>query len=279
MVNRSFQIRPLLPLLGGDGQYYVLALSQDHVRLFEGTREGVCEVDVDAVPQGLAEALKYDTGRGVRRFPYRQRRHEVVRRACGYVLWPWLRRRCKQAEHPPLLPSGGGRRGGVSGRQPDASASGRCRVSFAPLPRGRPLSVPAGRGPHRKSRPLERAGASRPGLAAGLPLFRAASRPTWRSTGNWPGKRARVPRTPSSTSCPPLTMAASTPCSWRLTSSAGAASMPRRESVTVRPAARSGDEDLLNLAAAHTLFNNGTVYTVTVGDMPNGEKHAALLRY
>jgi hypothetical protein len=60
VVAERFHIKPLMPLLSGDGQFYVLALSQQQVRLLQGTRYSVDEVSLDDVPQGLPEALKFN---------------------------------------------------------------------------------------------------------------------------------------------------------------------------------------------------------------------------
>lgn len=60
VVTDRFHIKPLLPLFSGDGQFYLLALSQNEVRLIRGTRDSVSEVDLEGVPQGLAEALRFD---------------------------------------------------------------------------------------------------------------------------------------------------------------------------------------------------------------------------
>jgi len=60
VVSDRFHLKPLLSLLTGDGRFYVLALSQDEVRLLQGTRYSVSEVSLKNVPQGLAEALKWD---------------------------------------------------------------------------------------------------------------------------------------------------------------------------------------------------------------------------
>jgi hypothetical protein len=57
-VGDRFHVTPLLPLLHGDGRYYVLALSQNRVRLLQGTAFGAHEVDVAGLPTGLAEALR-----------------------------------------------------------------------------------------------------------------------------------------------------------------------------------------------------------------------------
>jgi hypothetical protein len=56
-----FHLKPLLPLLTGDGLFYILALSQKQVRLFEASHHSVGEVDLGAeVPKSLADALGYD---------------------------------------------------------------------------------------------------------------------------------------------------------------------------------------------------------------------------
>ncbi|MBK5099412.1 MAG: hypothetical protein JJE15_00190 [Desulfobacteraceae bacterium] len=60
VVADRFHIKPLLPLLSGDKQFYVLALSQNQVRLFQGSRYSVAEIDLEGVPDSLAEALGYD---------------------------------------------------------------------------------------------------------------------------------------------------------------------------------------------------------------------------
>ncbi len=60
IVTDRFHIKPLLPLLSGDGRFYVLALSQNEVRLLQGTRYSVSEVDLEDVPESLAEALRYN---------------------------------------------------------------------------------------------------------------------------------------------------------------------------------------------------------------------------
>lgn len=66
VVTQRFHIKPLLPLLSGDGQFYVLALSQKQVRLLECTHYSVTEVDLPNVPQSRDEALQEE---GVERQP------------------------------------------------------------------------------------------------------------------------------------------------------------------------------------------------------------------
>jgi hypothetical protein len=60
VVADRFHLKPLLAFLGGN-EFFVLALSQNSVRLFEGFRFGMSEIDgLEGIPKSLAEALKYD---------------------------------------------------------------------------------------------------------------------------------------------------------------------------------------------------------------------------
>jgi Bacterial archaeo-eukaryotic release factor family 7 len=60
VVGDRFHAKPLLPLLCGDGRFYLLALSQRRVRLFAGDREGLQELALREVPADLAEAMRFD---------------------------------------------------------------------------------------------------------------------------------------------------------------------------------------------------------------------------
>ncbi len=60
VIGNRFHLKPLLPLLRPDGVFYILALSQNQVRLLQGTRHTVAEVDLANVPRNLADALRYD---------------------------------------------------------------------------------------------------------------------------------------------------------------------------------------------------------------------------
>ena len=59
-VSEKFHIKPLLPVLSGEGRFYILALSQKEVRLLEGTRQNVREIELESLPKNLAEALQHD---------------------------------------------------------------------------------------------------------------------------------------------------------------------------------------------------------------------------
>lgn len=59
-IGTRFAIRPLLPLLSGNGVFYVLALSEKQVRFLRGTRYSVEEIPLRVAPHSLAETLKFD---------------------------------------------------------------------------------------------------------------------------------------------------------------------------------------------------------------------------
>ena len=61
VVSDRFHIKPLLPVFSGNGRFYILALSQNQVRLLQCTRFDAEEIDLAGIaPKSLTEALKYD---------------------------------------------------------------------------------------------------------------------------------------------------------------------------------------------------------------------------
>lgn len=60
IIADNFHIKPLLPLLVENGQFYMLALSLNKVRLFLSTRETVTQVELPDMPTSLQEALVMD---------------------------------------------------------------------------------------------------------------------------------------------------------------------------------------------------------------------------
>ncbi len=58
-VGPRFHIRPLLPLLVEAGNYFVLALSQNNVRLLSGSRDALETIDVPGLPENMEQALNY----------------------------------------------------------------------------------------------------------------------------------------------------------------------------------------------------------------------------
>lgn len=57
-VGERFLLKPLLPLLTEDGIFYVLAISENEARLFEGTRYHVAQIQLKDLPANMAAALE-----------------------------------------------------------------------------------------------------------------------------------------------------------------------------------------------------------------------------
>jgi len=62
VVASRFHIKPLLTMLAADGRFYLLALSQNDVRLFQGTHYAVTEIEPDdlGIPKSLTDITQLD---------------------------------------------------------------------------------------------------------------------------------------------------------------------------------------------------------------------------
>ncbi|WP_235595986.1 baeRF7 domain-containing protein [Mastigocoleus testarum] len=60
-VSDRFYFKPLLPLMAADNEFYLLALAQNQIRLFQASHYNIQELALpEDVPSSLAEALSYD---------------------------------------------------------------------------------------------------------------------------------------------------------------------------------------------------------------------------
>ncbi len=57
VVGERFHLKPLFPLIASNNRFYVLALSQNQVRLFQGTHYGISEVEGKEIPENIVDAL------------------------------------------------------------------------------------------------------------------------------------------------------------------------------------------------------------------------------
>lgn len=60
VVSDRLHLKPLMPLLTNNELFYILALSQNQVRLCQGTHYTVAPVEIADLPDSLASALRYD---------------------------------------------------------------------------------------------------------------------------------------------------------------------------------------------------------------------------
>jgi hypothetical protein len=59
-VDTYFYLKPLMPLLSGNGDFYILAISQGKIWMLHGTRDNVDDIDLTGVPANIQEALMWD---------------------------------------------------------------------------------------------------------------------------------------------------------------------------------------------------------------------------
>ncbi len=57
VISERFHIKPLLPLLAGSGVFYVLAVSQNRVRLLECTAYSEADITPETMPTNIAEVI------------------------------------------------------------------------------------------------------------------------------------------------------------------------------------------------------------------------------
>ncbi len=58
VVGRGFFVRPLLPVMIARGRFFLLAVSQKHAALYEGSRDGIHKLTVEMAPASLHEDLE-----------------------------------------------------------------------------------------------------------------------------------------------------------------------------------------------------------------------------
>ncbi|WP_103021144.1 hypothetical protein [Salinibacter altiplanensis] len=61
IVEDRFHLKPLFPMIASNNQYYLLALSQNDVRLYQGTHQAISEVEAAEIPSDIVSAVQqYD---------------------------------------------------------------------------------------------------------------------------------------------------------------------------------------------------------------------------
>jgi hypothetical protein len=280
MIGGRFHLKPMLPLLRPDGQFYVLALSQNQVRLLQGTRYTVAEVDLAGVPQCLADVLRDETredrlqfhtstsnpgGRGGERpatyfghgggeedvkvdiMRYFHRIDDGVREWLGPRQAPlvlagvdYLLPLYREANSYPHLVGDG-----VAGNPDDLRSEDLHERAWEIV---RPMIVRV------REQAVERV---RQLLGAGSPLSTTEVAETVPAAAY-----SRVDT---------LFVDLGQQCWGQFNAEKG--------EVVLHATAEAGDEDLLDLAAVQTYLNGGAVYAVTTDKMPVETAVAAILRY
>ncbi len=274
VVSNRFHIKPLLPVLAGDGLFYILALSQNQVRLLEGTRHTVDEIDLEGMTQSLSEEfpdafsdkqLQFHTGTpsgtGNRKAMFHG--HDISNDVKERIL-TWFRVIDRQV------------RGLLSEGQPPLVLAG---VDYL-----FPLYKEANTYPHLMDEGIS-------GNPEGLspqelhgqawelvsPVFQKAQEQASGRYGQLAGTGQTTNDVKEAVSAAyhgrvdVLFVAVGVQVWGRFDSD--------KDEVHVHQTPESGDEDLLNLSAIQSLINGGTVYAVAPGEVPDQTPLAAVFRY
>jgi len=60
VVTDRFHIKPLIPFISKDLRFFLLTLSLDNVRLYQGDRHQLVRIDSDGFPENMDQALRFD---------------------------------------------------------------------------------------------------------------------------------------------------------------------------------------------------------------------------
>jgi hypothetical protein len=124
VVAHRFHISPLLPLLTNAGHVFVLALSQNQIRLLEGTRNRLEKVHLPGIPLGVRGALQGEEAQKQLQLYVADRGGVAAR---GDLPRPRVHRRRPEGSGAPVLPQGqpGAARGPSRRARPDGASRRR----------------------------------------------------------------------------------------------------------------------------------------------------------
>ena len=274
VVSHRFHVKPLLPMLAGDGLFHILALSQNQIRLLEGTRHTVDEIELEAIAQSLSEAfpevstekqLQFHTGTpsGTGNRAAMFHGHDVSNEDKDMIL-QWFRM--------------------IDGQLRDLLPDGRSPLVLAGVDSLFPIYREANTYPHlmeggipgnpESLKPEELHGQA---WALVEPVFKKARQ---ESAARY-RQLADTGRTTSDVK--EAVLAAHHGQIDVLFVAVGVQIWggfdPKKDKVYMHEPPEPGDEDLLDLTAIQTLINGGTVYAVLPEDVPDQSLLAAVMRY
>jgi hypothetical protein len=276
-LNDRFYIKQLIPMLEDNGSYYLLALGIKNVRLFETDRFGIREVSLGETPTSMDKALGYDTIQShIRRHASAKQSNRGQSQAMVYG----------------------------EGESNNDIKKGDILRFFQMLDKGVYKQIGGGSNPLVLAGveyllPIYRETNSYPHIfEASIPENVETRRPQELHAEVWPiispfyeqAKKGAVDayhilknQKQASSDIAEIVPAAFFGQVDILLISPDLRIWGQfdrdRSSVTIHKSQERGDEDLTDLAAAYTLSNNGTVYTFSPSEIPDGALIAATLRW
>jgi hypothetical protein len=275
MVSHSFHIKPLLPFVTSDGHFYILALSQNQVRLLEGTRHTVDEIDLETMPRSMAEALQYE------RFDKQSQFHTGTSSARAGDRAGVFHGHDPSDEHKSTILRWFQQ---IDGALPDLLVGRQSPIVLAGVEYLFPLYKEASSYPHlvEEGVPGSPEEQSREELhAQAWPLVQPFFMQTPEKAAAQYGQLSGTGRT--TTDVKEAVLAAHHGRVDVLFVAVGVQVIghfdPETDTVHVHQDQDSSDQDLLDLAAIQTILNGGTVYAVNSDRVPGHAPLAAVFRY
>ncbi len=276
VVTEAFHLKPLLYLLMGDNQFYVLALSQKNARLLRGTRDTVEELDMSEVIQRFEESFSDELPEQFLQFHTRAPRKGETRSAIYYghggeidsmlkerllkyfrFLDREIRNMLKEEQSPLVLAS-------VDHLAPMYQEANKYPLLLDQIIQGNPDNISAEE-LHKNAWEIIQPYAQKKQDEAMERYYEQ------KGTGKTSNNIQEIIPAAFHGRIDILFVAVGVQRWGRYDPDHNALHLPD----TPLP----GDEDLLDLAAAQTYLNGGTVYAVEPKNMPDTEPLAALLRW
>lgn len=275
VVTDAFHLKPLLPLLTSDDRFSILALSQNQIRFFRASRHAVVERHLPTLPTSMSEALREDNLQKQLQFRTEAQGRRGQRPAQFHGHGPGKEdekdrileyfRRVDQAvqevlrEEPgPLVLMG------VDYLLPIYREANTCSFLLHEGASGNPERLEA-EAIHEKALPIVEEHFVQERLQA-MDRYKEAL-----GTGLATARLEEIV---------PAACHGRVDCLFVALGVQRWGSLdPDSHTVSVHSRARSGDRDLLDLAAVHTLFHGGSVYALSPSEMPDGHVIGAIFRY
>jgi hypothetical protein len=256
-VADRFDITPLLPLWTLEDRFHLLALSRNHVRLFEGTRFAVNEMETNSIPKSFNEAIESQVDQS-------HRQQHTAKPGLPKDLLVYFRsidrglRSLLNDRKAPLV---------LAGVDEALSFYRQVNTYEGLLPAGivgNPDRLKAGE-LHAKAWEIVEAHYDQARKEAIRQYTECAD------------------ASRNSSKLAEILPAAYHGRVYHLYVALGAALWggydPEQATVEIHDEARPGDENLLNVAVAHAILNGGSVYALPQAEMPEGTVVASLFRY
>ena len=288
VVGAHLHLKPLLPLLSGDGCFYLLTLHKDSVRVYEGTRYGLSYLEIENLPEEHADLIEDEDPQPTLQF------HSATRVPGGHP----------RAQGRPAAFHG---QGGLEQHEEDEIIRYFRRIDQVLAPALKGDEIPLLLAGEDKSIGLYRRANSYPHIIEDTaitinpsamqhefseeqkihqqaweilaPRFEATRQELAEDYAMWAGRD-------SERASDDLRAIVSAAYFERvgvlflaLNSEHWGTFDPETGEVQLEDQPTAENRDLFDLAAIHTLLNGGRVYAVPVGEVPGGGELAAIFRY